>query len=128
MQKYLINNVLTFRVPTVEDALKLREELQNTDYAELVNFSYTTKYIKAKGEIIEEYQLVKAKLEFNAEKDPEKLSLANSSDEEDYAVGVVVNAKDKDTEWAKDIANAYRSDDIRTYIEETYEGVFRALF
>ena len=72
MQKYLINNVLTFRVPTVEDALKLREELQNTDYAELVSFSYTTKYIKAKGEIVEEYQLVKAKLEFNAEKDPEQ--------------------------------------------------------
>ena len=72
MQKYLINNVLTFRVPTVEDALKLREELQNTDHAELVNFSYTTKYIKAKGEIVEEYQLVKAKLEFNAEKDPEQ--------------------------------------------------------
>lgn len=71
MQKYLINNVLTFRVPTVEDALALRNELQQTDYAELVNFSYTTKYIKAKGEIIEEYQVVKAKLEFNAEKDPE---------------------------------------------------------
>lgn len=71
MQKYLINNVLTFRVPTVEDALALRDELQQTDYAELVNFSYTTKYIKAKGEIIEEYQLVKAKLEFNVEKDPE---------------------------------------------------------
>lgn len=72
MQKYLINNVLTYRVPTVEDALKLRDELQKTDYAELVNFSYATKYIKAKGEIIEEYQLVKAKLEFNAEKDPEQ--------------------------------------------------------
>ena len=71
MQKYLINNVLTFRVPTVEDALALRDELQHTDYAELVNFSYATKYIKAKGEILEEYQLVKAKLEFNAEKEPE---------------------------------------------------------
>lgn len=71
MQKYLINNVLTFRVPTVEDALALRDELQQTNYAELVNFSYTTKYIKAKGEILEEYQVVKAKLEFNAEKDPE---------------------------------------------------------
>lgn len=71
MQKYLINNVLTFRVPTVEDALALRDELQQTDYAELVNFSYTTKYIKAKSEILEEYQVVKAKLEFNAEKDPE---------------------------------------------------------
>ena len=72
MQKYLINNVLTYRVPTVEDDLQLRDELQKTDYAELVNFSYTTKYIKAKGEIVEEYQLVKAKLEFNAEKDPEQ--------------------------------------------------------
>ena len=72
MQKYLINNVLTYRVPTVEDALQLRDELQQTDYAELVNFSYTTKYIKAKGEIVEEYQLVKAKLEFNTEKDPEQ--------------------------------------------------------
>ena len=72
MQKYLINNVLTYRVSTVEDALQLRDELQQTDYAELVNFSYTTKYIKAKGEIVEDYQLVKAKLEFNAEKDPEQ--------------------------------------------------------
>ena len=72
MQKYLINNVLTYRVSTVEDALQLRDELQQTDYAELVNFSYTTKYIKAKGEIVEEYQLVKAKLEFNAEKDTEQ--------------------------------------------------------
>lgn len=77
MQKYLINNVLTFRVPTVEDALALRDELQQTDYAELVNFSYTTKYIKAKGEILEEYQVVKAKLEFNAEKDPENYIKVN---------------------------------------------------
>ena len=72
MQKYLINNVLTFRVPTVEDALELRVELQNTEYGELVNFSYTTKYIKAKGEIVEEYQLVKAKLEKKKKKDPEQ--------------------------------------------------------
>ena len=72
MEKYLINNVITYRVPTVEAALKLRDELQETPYGELVNFSYTTKYIKSKGEIIEEYQLVKAKIEFNAEKDPEQ--------------------------------------------------------
>ena len=72
MNKYLINNTLVFRVPTVEDALALRDELSENPYGELTNFSYTTKYIKAKGEIIEEYQLVKAKLEFNAEKDPEQ--------------------------------------------------------
>ena len=46
---------------------------RNGLYYEIMDdFSYTTKYIKAKGEIVEEYQLVKAKLEFNAEKDPEQ--------------------------------------------------------
>ncbi|MPN46120.1 hypothetical protein SDC9_193703 [bioreactor metagenome] len=64
----------------------------------------------------------------NASKDPQKLSLANSNDEEEYAVGVVVNEKDKDTQWAKDIADAYRSKEIKTYIEENYKGVFIALF
>lgn len=70
MDKYLLNNVLTFRVPTVADALTLRDELQNLPLGDLVNFSYTTKYIKSKGEVVEEYQVVKAKIEFNAEKDP----------------------------------------------------------
>lgn len=68
---YLINTVNTYRVPTVEAALELRDKLSNIDCGELINFSYTTKYIKEKGQIVEEYQLVKAKIEFNAEKDPE---------------------------------------------------------
>lgn len=68
---YLINNVITYRVPTVSDALKLREHLQKNTPGELISFSYTTKFIKVKGEIVEEYQLVKAKIEFNAEKEPE---------------------------------------------------------
>jgi ribosomal protein L19E len=71
MDKYLIKSTNVYRVPTVEDALKLRDELQNTENGELTNFSYTTKYIKAKGEIIEEYQLVKTCIEFTSEKDPE---------------------------------------------------------
>ena len=72
MDKFLINSTLVYRVPTVEDALKLRDILSETPYGELTNFSYTTKYIKDKGEVIEEYQVVKAKIEFNAEKDPEQ--------------------------------------------------------
>lgn len=72
MDKYLINNTLVYRVPTVEDALALRDELSENAYGELTNFSYTTKYIKAKGEIIEEYQVVKAKIEFTSEKDPDQ--------------------------------------------------------
>ena len=69
--KYLIKTTNVYRVPTVNDALALREELQNLSNCELNSFSYTTKYIKQKGEIIEEYQLVKAVLIFNDEKEPE---------------------------------------------------------
>ena len=52
MNEYLINVINTYRVPTVEDALKLREKLEEISNGELVSFTYTTKYIKAKGEII----------------------------------------------------------------------------
>ena len=65
---YLINAVNTYRVPTVEDALELREELSNLKYCELESFSYTTKYNKKTEE---EYQVVKAKLVFNAVKEPD---------------------------------------------------------
>ena len=68
---YLLNVVNTYRVPTVDDALSLRDELQKIPNCELVNFSYTTKEVKAKGEVIDEYQVVKAKLKFNEEKEPE---------------------------------------------------------
>ena len=40
--RYLLNVVNTYRVPTVEDALALRDELQETPGCELVNFQYTT--------------------------------------------------------------------------------------
>lgn len=67
---YLINSTNVYRVPTVQDALELRKELEK-GAGELVSFSYTTKFIKQKGEIVEEYQQVKAKLVFNDEKEPE---------------------------------------------------------
>lgn len=67
---YLIKTTNVYRVPTVQDALNLRKELE-TEGGELTSFKYATKYIKQKGEIIEEYQLVTATLQFNEEKEPE---------------------------------------------------------
>lgn len=72
MNEYLLKVTNVYRVPTVGDALSLREYLQNNiTNGELVSFSYTTKYVKAKGEIIDEYQVVKATIEFNNEKEPD---------------------------------------------------------
>lgn len=66
---YLINVTNIYRVPTVADALALRKEIEQGP-GEIASFTYTTKYIKEKGEIVEEYQQVKIKLLFNDEKEP----------------------------------------------------------
>lgn len=73
MVKYLINDVTTYRVETVKDVEKLHEELLADPSFELTAFSYTTKYVKVKGEIVDEYQIVKAKKVFNNEKEPESM-------------------------------------------------------
>lgn len=71
MTKYLLKVQNTYRVDTVDEALRLREELESGEYGELISFTYTTKYVKVKGEIIGEYQVVKATIQFNEEKEPE---------------------------------------------------------
>ena len=68
---YLISSVDTFRVTTVEEVEKLHEELRNDSHFTLASFSYKTKQIKQKGEVIDEYQLVAAKKIFNNEKEPD---------------------------------------------------------
>lgn len=52
---YNLKSTNVYRVPTVEDALRLRKWLEKTCVGELTSFTYTTKYIKQKGEIVEEY-------------------------------------------------------------------------
>jgi hypothetical protein len=68
--KYLISTVDTYRVATVADVEALHDALLNDSHFTLAAFSYKTKYIKQKGEVIDEYQLVTAKKLFNEEKDP----------------------------------------------------------
>lgn len=70
MTKYLVNSVDTFRVATVDDVERLHEELKNDPYFTLASFSYKTKQVKSKGEVVDEYQLVTAKKLFNEEKEP----------------------------------------------------------
>ena len=69
--RYLLKAVDTYRVPTVADVDALHEELLHDPNFDLTAFSYKTKYIKAKGEIIEEYQVVSATKVFTDEKSPE---------------------------------------------------------
>ena len=65
--KSLLNVVETWRVDTVEEALAMRDEMNEAMEYDLQSFSYTTK-MDQKTE--EEYQVVKVKKIVNPEKEP----------------------------------------------------------
>ena len=68
--KYLISVVETIRVANVSEVEKLHTVLKEDKRFELKKFEYSHKEVKSKGEVIDEYELVKATLIFNNEKDP----------------------------------------------------------
>lgn len=70
-KQYVIQTTDTYRVATVADVEALHEELLNSSDFDLVAFSYRTKFIREKGQVVDEYQLVTAKKVFNNEKEPE---------------------------------------------------------
>lgn len=74
---YNLKTTNVYRVPTVEDALRLRKWLEREYVGELTSFSYKTKQIKVKGEVVEEYQLVTATITIDNEKDPEGVACIN---------------------------------------------------
>ena len=74
---YNLKTTNVYRVPTVEDALRLRKWLERESIGELTSFSYKTKQIKVKGEVVEEYQLVTATITIDNEKDPEGVACIN---------------------------------------------------
>ena len=69
--RYLLSVTDVYRVPTVAEVEALHEELKHNPNFELVQFSYTTKDIKVKREVVDQYQLVKYKVIFTDEKEPE---------------------------------------------------------
>ena len=68
--RYLLNTTEKYRVETVEEVELLHEEFLKDNRYTVNSFGYTTKYIKEKGEIIGEYQVITVKKTFNEEKDP----------------------------------------------------------
>lgn len=67
---YLTQIVQSIRVPNVNAVEELHKQLKNDSRFELKKFEYQHKEIKQKGEIIDEYELVKATMNFNLEKEP----------------------------------------------------------
>lgn len=84
--KYLLETNVKYKIDTVDEVEKLHEEMKKSPDYTLTEFSYKTKYVKEKGDIIGEYQIVSAKLVLNDEKEPENglidIYFSNGTDEE----------------------------------------------
>ena len=71
MSKFLISVVETTRVDSVAEVEQFHKQLKEDKRFDLKKFEYTHKDVKSKGEIIDSYELVKATLVFNNEKEPD---------------------------------------------------------
>lgn len=99
MRHFVIKNTTEYRVETIEEVVKFREELQQKaqqDGYSLSAFSYTEKLVKEHGEIVSNYYLIKAVFTVNDIKEPtipifdvdmiygaESLRSTNDNDSED---------------------------------------------
>lgn len=59
----------------------------------------------------------------NAGKDPSSyLFCSDDEDNKEYAIGLVVDAKNKDAKWANDIVQAVQCDELASYLKENKKG------
>ena len=73
MVKYLLKTVENYRVNNVEEAKQLHREMIADGLEQgysVTSFSYSSKFAKEKGEIVDEWLNVKITKEFQSEKDP----------------------------------------------------------
>lgn len=73
--KYLIENTAVYRLDSLPEVEAFHQELKEDKTGELTSFSYKTKEVKEKGEIVDTYYLVTAKQIFNNAKEPDDSSL-----------------------------------------------------
>ena len=71
MSKFLVSVVEAVRVDSVAEVEQFHKQLKEDKRFDLKKFEYAHKDVKAKGEIIDSYELVKATLVFNNEKEPD---------------------------------------------------------
>lgn len=73
MLHFVIKNTAEYRIDTIDEVVKFREELQTQaaqDGYSLSAFGYSEKLIKEKGEVVDSYYVVKATFSINDPKEP----------------------------------------------------------
>ena len=72
--RFLVRNTEVYRVDTLAEVEKLKDEFENSPWFSVSSFTYAYKYIKKTDE---EYYLVTVKKEITDEKEPERYIKVN---------------------------------------------------
>lgn len=73
MRHFVLKNTTEYRIDTIAEVVKFREELQSQaaqDGYSLSAFGYSEKLVKEKGEVVDSYYIVKATFTINDPKEP----------------------------------------------------------
>ena len=73
MRHFVCKNTTEYRIDTIEEVVAFRDELQQqavSDGYSLSSFGYSEKLVKAQGEIVDSYYVVKATFTINDAKEP----------------------------------------------------------
>ncbi len=73
MRHFVLKNTAEYRIDTIAEVVKFREELQSQaaqDGYSLSAFGYSEKLVKEKGEVVDSYYIVKATFTINDPKEP----------------------------------------------------------
>lgn len=73
MRNFVLKNTTEYRVETVNEIVKFRDELQKQaaqDGYSLSAFGYSEKLVKEKGEVVDSYYIVRATFTINDAKEP----------------------------------------------------------
>lgn len=91
------------------------EDVESNPY-NLTFYELQTNYIATSLSDFD-YGIITGSIVYNSGIDP-STALFNENLTEDFWLQVVVNENNKDTQWAKDIVEAYQSEEFLTWIEE----------
>lgn len=95
---YITQVVETIRVPNVNEVEKLHKELKEDRRFTLKKFEYSHKEVKSKKEVVDEYELVKATLFFNNEKEPKQYVSVDIKTDAGFFPQPIENDEDDDEE------------------------------
>ena len=108
--------------------IKVKEDVENPSVMDIVENPKNLEFIELEAAQIPkqlsevDFAAINSNYALESGLDPIKDSIYRESTDSPYVVYIVVRAENKDHPAVKKLVEAYQSDKVKTYIEETFQG------